>query len=62
MTCEDEKNIDEQLQHYRECDKCFLMFKKTVFDVLNTPSGKMIVSIVKKLIPKNIIKDTNEKK
>ena len=44
--CSKIKDIDEQLQHYRICDKCFIELKLKMIEFLNTSSGKLLKTII----------------
>jgi hypothetical protein len=53
MTCEDEKDIDQMLQHLRECDKCFFELKAKIAEFLKTTQGMLLKTIITKFIRKD---------
>ncbi len=57
MTCNEEKNIDEFLQHLRECDKCYICIKNQIIDFAKTTKGRILITTIKAILPEFKKKD-----
>jgi hypothetical protein len=54
--CSKLKDIDEQLEHYRKCDKCYYELKTKIFDFANSSKGRILKTIILNFIGKDVKK------